>query len=33
MFSHVGHYLLAKVGPRIKHRHNDPAQFQTLVRA
>jgi len=33
MFSHVGNYLLAKVGPRIEHRHNDPAQLETLVRA
>jgi hypothetical protein len=33
MFSHVRNYLLAKVRPRIEHRHNDPAQFQTLVGA
>jgi hypothetical protein len=25
MFSHVGNHLLAKVGSRIEHRHNDPA--------
>jgi len=33
MLSHVGNHLLAKVGPRIEHRHNDPAQFEAFVRA
>jgi hypothetical protein len=33
MLSHVGNYLLAKVGPRIEHRHHDPAKLETLVRA
>jgi len=33
MFSHVGNYLLAKVGPRIEHSHNDSAQLKALVRA
>jgi len=33
MFSHVGNYLLAKFGPRIEHRHNNPAQLKTIVRA
>jgi len=33
MFSHVGNYLLAKLGPRIEHCHNDPAQLETVVRA
>jgi hypothetical protein len=33
MFSHVGNDLLAKLGPRIEHRHNNPAQLKTIVRA
>jgi len=33
MFSHIGNYLLAKLGTRIEHRHNDPRQLETLVRA
>ena len=33
MFSHVGNDLLAQVRPRIEHRHNNPAQLETLVRA
>jgi len=33
MFSHVGNYLLAKVRPRIEHRHYDPAELETLIRA
>jgi len=33
MFSHIGNYLLAKVRPRIEHRHDDPAQLEALVRA
>jgi len=33
MFSHIGNYLLAEVGARVEHCHNDPAQLKTLVRA
>jgi len=33
MFPHIGNYLLAKVGPPVEHRHNDPAELETLVRA
>jgi len=33
MFSHICNYLLAKVGPRIEHRHDDPAELKALVRA
>jgi len=33
MFSHIRNYLLAKFGPRIEHRHNNPAQLETFVRA
>jgi hypothetical protein len=33
MFSHIGNDLLAKIGPRIEHRHDDAAQLETLVRA
>jgi len=33
MFSHVSNDLLAKLGPRIEHRHNNPAQFEAIVRA
>src|SRR5262245_18765472 len=32
MFSELCNNLLAKIGPRIEHRHNDPAQLETLVR-
>src|SRR4029453_8082624 len=32
MLPHVGNDLLAKVGARVEHRHDDPAQFETLVR-
>ena len=33
MFSDVSNYLLAKLGPRIEHRHNNPAKLETIVRA
>jgi hypothetical protein len=33
MFSHVGNYLLAKLGPRVEHRHHNPAKLETIVRA
>src|SRR5262245_18322155 len=33
MFSHVGNYLLTKVGSGVEHRHHNPPQLQTLVRA
>jgi hypothetical protein len=33
MFSNIGNHLLAKIGPRIEHRHHNSAQLETLVRA